>query len=150
MLDPVSATRPGPHFTLFGFPVRISPFFFVIIVVLGLPRGEEWTSEVIGKMALWGVVVFVSILWHELGHAFAMRRFGFAPAIVLHGLGGHTEAGRGPRTSAVQRIAISLAGPMAGFVLGALIFPVHHYFGGERAHWTMQKNLILMLWININ
>jgi Zn-dependent protease len=70
---------------------------------------------------LWVAVTFVSILVHELGHALAFRRYGAAPYIVLYSLGGLAiSLTAEPRWR--QRIAISLAGPFAGFILAGLLY----------------------------
>jgi stage IV sporulation protein FB len=72
--------------------------------------------------------VFVSIVVHELGHAFAMRYFGQSSHIVLHFAGGLAipdSVQWGSRWANValgpnQYILISLAGPVAGFILAGL------------------------------
>ncbi|MCH2115846.1 MAG: site-2 protease family protein [Pirellulales bacterium] len=104
------------HFRLFGFPVRIHPFFWVISLILAL-RGGAPPVQVL----CWVVAVFVSILVHELGHGLMQRRYGGQPRIVLHGMGGLAICGdceRSPRS----QIIISLAGPAAGFALAAAFF----------------------------
>jgi Zn-dependent protease len=104
------------HFRLFGIPVRVSPLFWLTAVIMGL--GREGTPP--AEMLIWVAVVFVSVLVHELGHAFTQRRFGGQPWIVLHGIGGLAlcdDCDRSPRS----QILISLAGPAAGFALAAVI-----------------------------
>jgi Zn-dependent protease len=106
------------HFRLFGFPVRVHPFFWLVTLLLGMGRPAEPV-----KVLVWAPVVFVSILVHELGHAFLQQYFGGRPWITLYGLGGLAscnDCDRSPRS----QILISLAGPMAGFVLAALTFAV--------------------------
>ena len=44
---------------MFGFPVRVDPFFFIIVVALGFS-----THTTFGGMVAWFAVVFVSILIH--------------------------------------------------------------------------------------
>lgn len=106
-----------PHFHLFGIPVRIELFFFLLVGFLG------WSSQRPAfLLAAWVVIVFISILWHEMGHAFAFRAFGYAPAIVLHGFGGATSSLSPVRLTPRRDIAISLAGPAAGMALGGAIF----------------------------
>lgn len=63
------------------------------------------------------VIVFVSVLAHELGHAWAIRRLGYGDSrIVLGGLGGVCQwSGRPTRW---DRIRISLAGPAVSLALG--------------------------------
>jgi stage IV sporulation protein FB len=75
----------------------------------------------------WVAAVFISILIHESGHAAVMRAFGFRPWIVLYGMGG--LACHGSRESlrfrkfddSLGQILICAAGPVAGFLLGALL-----------------------------
>jgi Zn-dependent protease len=57
---------------------------------------------------------------HELGHAFLQRHFGGHPWITLYSFGGLAscnDCDRRPR----NQIAILLAGPLAGFLLAAVI-----------------------------
>jgi Zn-dependent protease len=109
------------NFRLFGFPVRIHPLFWLGAVLLGASTLSAGDGNGLLYMAIWVVVVFVSILVHELGHAFAFRRFGSDAHIVLWVFGGLAIpssgiAGRG------RRIIVSLAGPAAGFLLCALVW----------------------------
>jgi Zn-dependent protease len=109
-------TQADLHLRLFGFPVRVHPFFWVVILLLGL-NGDK--LEPVSAL-VWVAVVFVSVLIHELGHAFLQRKFGGRPWIVLHGFGGLSacnDCDRSPRS----QIIISLAGPMAGFLLAAVL-----------------------------
>jgi Zn-dependent protease len=94
------------------FPVRVELWFFLITLLIGL--GREWLpTEYIFE---WMAIVFISVLVHELGHAFAFRRFAQEPRVVLTGMGGLTY-GSAPFQSRRQDIITSLAGPLTGFVL---------------------------------
>ena len=143
------ASPPSPRgFSLFGFPVRVSPFFLLILAFLGMPRGaEDWSTEVIGRVVIFVAVATVSILWHELGHAFAMRRYGYSPAIQLYGMGGLTMWGKGPAPSAGQRIVVSLAGPFAGFALGVPF--VIWLLLGPHDHWVLDALVKYLAGVNI-
>lgn len=115
MLGEPQPTQGDVHFKVAGFPVRVSPFFWVVSLLLGL---SAFDGEPIGTV-LSVAVVFVSILVHELGHAVVQQKFGGRPKIVLHGFGGLAICGdcdRSPRS----QILISLAGPAAGFLLAGL------------------------------
>lgn len=115
----LSEPPPSPgdlHFRLFGIPVRVHPFFWIMAVVLGLGGGEQGTPP--GELLLWVAIVFASILVHELGHAFAQRRFGGHPWITLHGIGGLASCDDCDRSPWAQ-VLISLAGPAAGFLFAA-------------------------------
>jgi Zn-dependent protease len=116
-------TRYDLRFNLAGFPVRVHPLFWLIAVLLGYSSGDPL------QILIWVLVVFISILVHELGHALAFRRYGLSSQIVLHFAGGLTipestqwgsqwaNVALGPN----QNIFISLAGPGAGFFLAALV-----------------------------
>jgi len=113
-------TQGDLNFAIFGIPVRVHPFFWLVAFLLGANRTD------LPAILVWVVALFVCILMHELGHAVAMRAFGFRPWIVLYGMGGLTSCdptqGRGGRRlRPAQDILISLAGPVAGFLLGAAV-----------------------------
>jgi membrane-associated protease RseP (regulator of RpoE activity) len=98
-----------------GIPVRVHPFFWAAVVLLGL-RGNQKPLH----MLLWVGACFVSILIHELGHALAARAHGWQPWITLHGFGGLASY-RPTYHSAASQLLITFAGPGAGFVFAALI-----------------------------
>src|SRR5689334_1281200 len=116
-------TRYDLRFNLAGFPVRVHPLFWLIALLLGSGSGDPL------QILIWVVVVFVSILIHELGHALAFRRYGLSSQIILHFAGGLTvpestlwgnrwaNVALGPN----EQIFISVAGPGAGFLLAGLI-----------------------------
>jgi stage IV sporulation protein FB len=117
------ATQGDINFRLFGFPVRIHPFFWLIALLLGMQNNS------VRGIILWAIAVLVSILVHELGHAFMMRHFGLTPHIVLYGLGGMTAYPTHQLTSSRasgwrEQILISFAGPGAGFLLAATVFAI--------------------------
>ena len=117
----------GLRFPLFGFPVRVHASFLVIALLIGLSGPEPD----LGRALVWLVVVFVSVLVHELGHAFAARLAGSAPTIDLYALGGLTAFSPPRPLSRLQSIGISLAGPFAGFLLGMLVLSGASTFGVE-------------------
>lgn len=123
LFQPLPPTRYDLHFNLAGFPVRVHPLFWLIALLLGSASGG------LLQILIWVLVVFVSILVHELGHALAFRFYGLSSQILLHFSGGLTipESTRwGNRWASValrpgQEILISLAGPGAGFLFAALV-----------------------------
>lgn len=99
-------------FRLFGIPIRIEPFFFVILVVLGFGAFEGWF------LLSWVVIATTSVLLHELGHAVAFRAYGHRPSIALQGFGGVTSADA--QLTPGRGIVVSLAGPLSALVLFGL------------------------------
>jgi stage IV sporulation protein FB len=116
-------TRYDLRFNLAGIPVRVHPLFWLLAVLLGFSSGG------IVQLLIWVLVVFVSILVHEIGHALAMRHYGRSSQVILHMMGGLTVPeqvswGGGWANVALspsQEIFISLAGPSAGFLLAGLV-----------------------------
>lgn len=121
------------HFRLLGFAVRVHPFYWLVTILLAL-QGRTTAIDAF----LWVSVAFVSILIHELGHAFAFRYFGRRAHIVLHSFGGlaipdaeynsyqqRSSHGNDP----MKHILISLAGPGAGFLLALLVAGICQVIG---------------------
>ncbi len=111
------------RWTMFGIPVRVHPFFWVLSAILGWPALELGFEYLI----VWILCVFVSVLIHELGHVFMGRVFGSEGHIVLYSFGG-LAIGSNSLAKHWQRIAVSFAGPLAGFlylglvILGLVLF----------------------------
>jgi stage IV sporulation protein FB len=131
---------------LFGVPIRVHPSFFLVLLLLGVPAGLA--PDELLRTAIWVAVVTVSILWHELGHALAMRLAGFSPRIELYSLGGLTAWGSGPTPSRRVRVLVSLAGPGAGFLLGAVgLFGSHWIPPVPGSIWGTTSSYLL--WVNL-
>jgi len=106
----------GPEFSIGRIPVRVDPSFFMMALFIGWGSGRG-----AALLAIWVGVVFVSVLWHELGHAVACRRFGYEPTILLYAMGGVTMSLRSERRP-WSDMFISLAGPGVGLAFGAAAY----------------------------
>ena len=104
----VAPTEYDVRFRCFGFPVRVSPWFWIVSAAL-------WWSNKLDFTLVGVAAVFISILLHELGHAFAVRYYGGRSEIVLHHFGGYATCPVNP--SRLGHIVISAAGPAAGLSL---------------------------------
>ena len=141
MLSEPGRTQGDLNFGLFGFPVRVHPMFWLVGALLG------YSLRSLPEVLIWILALFLSILCHELGHAIVMRALGLRPAIILYGMGGLTVS-NGSRNYATTRltrgrdILISLAGPVAGFLLAAALAGVI-VLSGHR------DNLFLVHWRGI-
>lgn len=100
-------------FRLGSIPVRVHGSFFLITLLLA--AGGDFDPA---RMAIWIAVVFLGVLWHEIGHALVGKLFGLEPQIDLHGMGGTTSWPNGREVTAGRGILISLAGPVFGIVVG--------------------------------
>lgn len=132
------------RFNLFAFPVTVEPWFWVVSFLMG-GGIEARGQEAIISVAIWIVVVFVSIVVHELGHALAGRRFGAHPEIGLHGMGG-VAIMHGGYFTRWQSIFVSAAGPLASLVLGAAVFALALWRLPQ--HWVAREALNDLLFVN--
>jgi len=111
---------PDLSFTIFRIRVRVQLWFLALAALLGTTAGFRDPASVF----VFAGIVFVSVLAHELGHAFTGRAFGLAPAITLHGMGGLTTWTNGRNVGPFRSLLISLAGPAVGLVLGVALIAV--------------------------
>lgn len=126
-------TRFDLQFSVAGIPVRVHPLFWIIAILLGAGSTNLYV------ILVWIVTIFVSILVHELGHAFAFRRYGQPSRIVLYVMGGLTVPESMPwgggyanvSLTPNQNMFISFAGPLAGFILAALTIVSGIAMGGS-------------------
>ncbi len=117
------------RFSIFGIPVEVQPFFWVVSVLMSGGLYSD-SREGLLAAALFVVAAFVSILVHELGHALTGRKLGGGYArIALTAFGGlaYNEGGRFTR---LQRFWVVAMGPGAGFgFLIAIIAGLSLVFG---------------------
>jgi membrane-associated protease RseP (regulator of RpoE activity) len=148
MFGPVQPTQYDLQFTLFGFPVRVIPWFWVTGVILGFDllrvRGDGPLL-----MLIWLAIVFVSILVHELGHATLANLFGYPPSILLYHFGGLAifEPLRGYTTA--RSILILLAGPAFGFILGGIVYFGSKLIPPDNLSYVGRVAISQLIWVNI-
>jgi stage IV sporulation protein FB len=135
----MSSSLPSLRFRLFGFPVAIGVDFLLITLLIGMSnRPGAYLLE-------WLAVVAVSILIHELGHAFAVRSYGITPEIRLWGMGGLTIFGFAlpPRKS----IVVSLAGPLVGIPVAVAVMVIRPWLPDTDPLRTIANDLVFVnLW----
>jgi stage IV sporulation protein FB len=103
------------NFSLFRIPVRVNWTFWLVSAVLGWDTLRMGTQYLLG----WVVLVFISVLIHEMGHVCMGMVFGAYGRIVLYSFGG-LAVGSNRLASRGQRILVLLAGPLAGFLFTAV------------------------------
>jgi Zn-dependent protease len=108
--------------TLLGFRIEISITFLILLGFILLSQGlSAGAAGALGGL-LMVLVLFGSVLAHELGHAVVARRLGLPIlGIELHFVGGAAKMARPPR-SARQEIIVAVAGPAVSFGLAALAY----------------------------
>jgi len=101
-----------------GIPIYLDMFFVLILILFTYPYFTAGSSQAMSAGFVIIVCILVSILLHELGHAFAGRLFkANVSHIELTGIGGIAHFERSLPTSVVARTVIYLAGPFANLVL---------------------------------
>ena len=142
--QPVVPQRPRPlglGFKLFGIPTRINLSFLAVALILVYAR--ELSLGFV--LTLIGVLVF-SILWHEMGHAVAFKLQGFDPQIVLLWFWGLTSVVKPRRSqSPTERLIAAAAGPLAGLLLGGLVYLV----SGDVPHLKSRDLLSVIVIVNV-
>lgn len=122
MLGDVAPTPQDIQFRILGIPCRIHVYFWIVAVLFALPQQRGLPGNLIIALTLSRMAcLLVSILVHEMGHALLIRRAGFQPHIVLHGFGGYAMYQPHRPIRPALAIAISLAGPAAGFILYGIV-----------------------------
>ena len=102
---------------ILGIPTKVEGSFFVLSFFLAASRGQN-----LSLLLEWMLVVLVSVLLHELGHALVARTFGLSPSIKLYSMGGLTSWDSALTLTPLKHLLISLAGPAAGFLFGGIVF----------------------------
>jgi Zn-dependent protease len=113
----------------FGIPVYISPYWFLIaglfVYLYGnsaVLAGSSGVRYVVA--AAFVVLLYVSVLIHELSHSLVARGFGLpVRRILLYPLGGFSEIEQEPPTPG-REFLVSAAGPLLSLVLAALGYAV--------------------------
>jgi Zn-dependent protease/CBS domain-containing protein len=109
----------------FGIPVHVSPYWFIIAGVFSIIYANDLSSTISGNTryvvaVAFVVLLYVSVLVHELSHSVVARGFGLpVRRIVLHPLGGVSEIEREAPTPG-REFAVAGAGPALSLVLGAI------------------------------
>ena len=137
-----------PHFRILGVPVRVEPFFIIVAALFGINIEPLWV------VFAFVAVVFVSVLVHELGHAFTYRLLGQRSAIVLHGFGGFTVATGGGRQvlSKGKSVLVSVSGAVCQILLLGVpaYIAVHSDWGQtELVNWALIRGQSSFSWYPI-
>ena len=129
MIPPVIGK--GLRVTVFRTPVTIDWTFLLIIALFAFGGARPWQYGL-----MFAGVAFVSILWHEAGHAVALAATGRRSTILIHAMGGLTiSEDRGDLRDG-QSIGISLAGPLAGMVIGLVAVALQQADVGQHQLWS--------------
>jgi stage IV sporulation protein FB len=148
MFGQVGPTPYDLYFPVGRIPVRVNPSFWLISVLMAYGLFDAGRFDL---LAIWVVCLFVSILVHELGHAAVALAFGYQPQVFLYHFGGLAMYYPDRRHTMGRSVAISLAGPVAGFALYGLVLltvwqlPRLDIVPGEHGRYAIRQ----LEWINL-
>jgi Zn-dependent protease/CBS domain-containing protein len=144
----------GPGIVLgrpFGIPVYISPYWFVIAGVFIVIDAKNLASTVHGSTrfvvaAAFVVLLYLSVLVHELSHSVVARGYGLpVRRILLWPLGGFSEIEREPQTPG-REFVISAAGPALSLALAAVGYGLAHVVRAGTIPGTL---IFQLIWANL-
>jgi Zn-dependent protease len=107
-----------------GIPVHVSPTWFIVAIVITIgfaPIVESYLGElgtgVYAVTLAFALLLYGSVLLHEISHALTARAFGLpVRGITLHFLGGHTEIER-ESPAPGKDMVVSFAGPLVSLAV---------------------------------
>jgi stage IV sporulation protein FB len=122
-------------------PIVIHPFFWVMAFLIG------WLNTMsLSGTAIWVVIITISVLVHEYGHALMGLVFSQEAQIELIGFGGLTVR-KGPSLKLWQEFLVVLSGPVAGVLL--FLCALFLSWGVGQENWVVYSALRIMLYINL-
>ncbi|MDQ3975441.1 MAG: site-2 protease family protein [Thermoproteota archaeon] len=111
------------HFTLaivFGLIAWTLAVNYMPLFYPGLPQSVYWTMGILGA-----IVLFISVLLHELSHSIVAKRYGYkVRQIVLFVFGGVSDIRDEPKEEYKKEFTIAIVGPISSFVLAGLFAAV--------------------------
>src|SRR5215831_17774166 len=111
-----------PIFRIAGIQLRIHITFLLLIAWLAFGYYAEGGSAVAASRVIFVLLLFLCVVLHEFGHAFAAKAFGInTPDITLLPIGGVARLERMPEEP-VQELIIAVAGPLVNVVIALGLF----------------------------
>ncbi len=125
------ASRPGivQLGTVAGVPVFVRTSWFVVAALIAFLMGPRIEAVQPGLGALsyvagaaFAVLLYLSVLLHEISHALAAKAYGMpVRSVELHFLGGVTEIAE-EATTAVREAVVAVVGPLTSLAVGVVAY----------------------------
>ncbi len=138
---------------IFGISIDLDFSWFLIVALLawmmagsyypakfpGWPGGEYWMVGIISA-----VLLFVSVLIHELAHSLVAMRYGIpVPRITLFLFGGVAQIATEPPSAAAE-FWITIVGPLTSFALAAFFWEIEPFFAAAQPLYALAEYLALL------
>jgi Zn-dependent protease/predicted transcriptional regulator len=113
-----------PIFRVAGILVRVHVTFVLLLAWLAYMYYAQGGTAVAAGRVAFILLLFLCVLLHEFGHAFAAKAFGInTPDITLLPIGGVARLERMPEKPG-QELVVALAGPAVNIVIALALFAV--------------------------
>jgi len=133
-------------FRIFNFQVHVQIWFWITLGLIGGGLRANDSASILAVL-MFILAGFISILVHELGHAFMIRKFGLPTEIHLIAFGGYATFPSG-RLSRRQSFIVTAAGPVVQFILGLIALML--LFALPIPEGSLMLNLLgALLWVSI-
>jgi Zn-dependent protease len=100
-------------FALIAWTLAVS---YMPVLYPDLPQSAYWTMGILG-----GIILFISVLLHELSHSMVAKRYGFkVRQIILFVFGGVSDIQGEPREDYKKEFTLAIVGPISSFALAGL------------------------------
>ncbi|MBS0615860.1 MAG: M50 family metallopeptidase [Verrucomicrobia bacterium] len=126
-------------------PIKIYPAFWIFSALIGLLLANFDFLQ----MFIWVGIIFISVLFHEFGHALTALAFGQKPQIGLVAMGGVTSYD-GPPLRFWKQFLITLNGPVFGGILAGGFYLLSIYVTGKVQPLLHQIFLVNVIWTVVN
>jgi stage IV sporulation protein FB len=129
-------------------PITIYPSFWILTGLIAILFGE---GDFL-KMFIWVAVIFISILFHEFGHALTALLFGRNPRIELVAMGGLTYHD-GEKLPFWKQFFITLNGPVFGFIIVIAVYllkDIPALSTGYAGQLLLQILVVNVIWTLVN
>lgn len=129
-------------------PITISPAYWIFTSLLSLLLAQGNLVQTL----LWMAIIFVSVLFHEFGHALTALLFGRHPRIELVAMGGLTYHD-GDKLPFWKQFLITLDGPAFGLILGftaVFLRPLSIFASPLAQTILLEISLVNIFWTLIN
>jgi Zn-dependent protease/predicted transcriptional regulator len=123
-------TRVLTLFRVRGIPVRIHPSWLVIVGLITWSLSVGYFPQILPSVSLrthWAqgflgaLLLFGSVLLHELSHALTAQRYGIpVSGVTLHVFGGVSQLSREPDRPG-EEFAIAIVGPLTSFAIAGVL-----------------------------
>ncbi|MHB1518105.1 MAG: site-2 protease family protein [Acidimicrobiales bacterium] len=133
-----------------GIPIRVHWSFGLLVILVVMVQVGSGTVAAMGAV-LWLVLLFASVVFHELAHCLVARRRGIdVRDIVLLPIGGASEIPDLARTPE-DELHIAVAGPLSSLVLAMILGAVSVLTGGRLWPPTLTGGglLVDLAWVNM-